>query len=177
MNKKKLVLTASLVVLVAAAILAIALVITFNANGTAFAADITSGGGTTGETTVTYTVQDTWKVTIPETIDLAGDGTGTVEASGVKIEKGKNLTVTVTSQNDWELFEGGEKGTPGDGIKYELKKEGTKLNDGDNVLEVAAGTDGISQKLTAEITEYKKDNLSTGGKAYEDTLTFTVTVA
>ena len=174
MTKKKMVLTISLVALVAVAILAIALVITFNAHGVALADNkITSGGGNSAQTTVTYSVGNTWEVTIPDGIIIGGDGTGTgtVSASGVKIEKDTNLEVSVHSQNEWTV-----KNTEEDKqLSYELKKGGTKVEQDGTVLSVAAGTDSGEQELTAELTADSK-KYSAGEDSYTDELTFTVEV-
>ncbi len=137
----------------------------------ASAAEIDQGDQSNNKTTVTYTAADSWTVTIPDTIDIAspnGDN-DKVSASGVKIEEGKELNVTVTSKNNWHL----KNGDTGTGLEYELKADGSALTE-NKVLSVAAGTDGDEAALTAELKN--ADNYSTGGKAYTDELTFTVSV-
>lgn len=141
----------------------------------ASAKDLTESSSSDATTTVTYTVDNTWKVTIPDEIEInaeSGTGTGTVTASDVKIEKGTHLEVTVESANEYKLKNGSNE------LDYTLKKDETQLNDSSKeVLHVQAGTDNgddsMTATLTAELTAESK-KYSTGNKEYSDTLTFTV---
>ncbi len=177
MAKKKLALTIGLVVLIAAA-LTLTLVFTLHVNGTAFATELKKGSSESGTTTVTYTVDDTWTVSIPDSLTIegtTGEGSDTVTASGVKIEKDSNLKVTVDSENNWLLQNEGKDKS----IGYELSVDSGSAFDkqtGNDVLSVAAGSDGGSANLKAKIKEDDK-KYSTGNEAYTDTLTFNVTVA
>lgn len=124
----------------------------------------------TGQTTVTYSVSDSWEVTIPETIVVNGAG-GNVTVSKVVIEQGKQLAVTVESTNDWKVQD-----AEGNGFTYELKSGEDVISSG--VLTVAAGTETETTKtLTAELNDSNGGKYSTGGETYEETLTFTVTIA
>ncbi len=167
MKKRNLVLFGS------AAMLSLALAGSLGTFAVASAEEINqSSDPKTGTTPVTYTKQDSWSVTIPESITIGGEG-GTVEASGVVIEDGKALKVTVSSTNNWYVKTEGKTG-----FKYKLKAGGTEITSESNtVLTVDAGTPTESVELTAEINDSTAENKSTGGNAYTDTLTFSVAVA
>ena len=140
----------------------------------ASAATINQGDQSDNKTTVTYSVNDAWTVQIPDSIEIGGD-TGTVEASGVKIEKNKNLKVTVHSKNEWKV-KSGDEGTE---LAYELKADESKVAQDGEVLSVAAGATTGSATLTATLdttADENSANYSTGGASYTDELTFTVTV-
>ena len=140
---------------------------------TASAADIKHNDQSKNTTTVTYTATDEWTVTIPDSINVASPSVENdkVSASGVKIADGTTLTVTVASGNEWHLRKAEQQEG---GIAYKLKAGGSDLV-ANKVLEVAAGTATGEAALTVELQN--ADNLSTGGEAYTDTLTFTVAVA
>lgn len=140
---------------------------------TASAATISKGGTEQGTVTVEMdAVPDAWSIEIPESIKVGGVG-GSVTASGVKIEAGKKLQVKAASAHNFTLSKDGTSDT---GIKYELKKDGNKVGEDGVVLEVEAGTAGGSSALTAALAE-GQENYSTGNEAYQDTLTFNVTVS
>ena len=165
MKKKNLVLLGS------AAMLSLALAGSVGAFVTASATDLTSSGEDTGSTTVTYTVADSWTVTIPETITVGSEGEDVV-AKDVVIEQGKKLKVSVSSENSWQVQdESGENG-----FIYQLKAGEEVITN--EVLSVDAGTTGETKKnLKAELNDPDKvGKYSTGGVAYDDTLTFSVEV-
>lgn len=168
MKKKNLVLLGS------AAMLTLALAGSIGTVVSASAAEITNESGDPITTTVTYSVDTTWKLTIPDSIEVGG-AEATVSASDVVIEKGKEFKVTVSSANEWKVSGNGQS------IDYELKKEGgsgdTLTNDasGNTVLTVAAGEQEGSESLKATLKNADDAKYSTGGDTYEDTLTFTVT--
>ncbi len=168
MKKRNLVLFGS------AAMLSLALAGSIGAV-TAFADQTLSSGGTTsGQTTVTYTQADSWTVTIPDTINIASPDAANdkVSATNVKIAEGDKLTVTVTSKNGWHL----KQGDTGTGLEYELKADsGEALTDGGTVLTVEAGTTTGEAALTATL-KGTASNYSTGNEAYTDELTFNVNV-
>ncbi len=172
MKKKKLVL------LSAAAMLSLAVAGSIGAT-VASAETTLEPGSASSTTTVTYQVDSTWEVTIPDSIELHADGsetTASVSASGVKIEQGQKLTVTVESENEWKVQDSGKT----NGFDYQVTKDGTSLDNSSNntVLEVEAGTASGSQELKAKLTDATDaGKYSTGEEAYTDTLTFTVTVA
>lgn len=162
MKKKNLVLLGS------AAMLSLALAGSIGTAVVASAATEVTNGNGGSSTTVTYTVADSWKITVPESITVGGDG-GTIKAEDVKIVPGNELNVTVTSTNSWKVQKDAEHQ-----IEYELKVgSGSALSNGDKVLTVEAGSDGGQDTLTATVKS-GSENYSTGGEAYTDTLTFEV---
>lgn len=136
---------------------------------------LTSTGEHNGTVQISYTKADAWSVTLPESMTI---GTAAeISASNVDIEAGKSLKVKVTSDNyneGWKLKKGESS------IDYTLKAAATEgalteaenLEDNGEVLSVAAGTATGKASIKGEIS----GNPSTGGEAYTDTLTFTVTV-
>ena len=141
--------------------------------GKASAAELSNDGENSGTTTVTYTAGDEWTVTIPDTINIAApsEDTDKVVASGVKIGAEETLTVTVESTNGWELRKAGQEEG---GLKYTLKANGGEaLTNGGTVLTVTSSANNGEATLAAELTG---GNVSTGGEAYTDTLTFDVNV-
>lgn len=148
-------------------VLALALVLTVS--GVAFAAEITSSSGTQN-LTVNYVVDESFKVVIPDgPVDLKTNATDQkVEAKDVVIGENKTLKVTVSSTNSWKLKNGDKE------LDYTLSA-GT-FNSGSApsaaLLEVAAGT------ATGEVTlNFSVTGTPTVSGTYQDTLTFTATVA
>ncbi len=166
MKKKNLVLLGS------AALLSLALAGTIGTVAIASAAEINQDSGDPIQTTVTYSVDTTWKLTIPESITVGDETGGTVTASDVVIEQGKQFKVTVSSGNGWKVTGGSQS------IDYDLKVDESPdaLTDGGEVLTVEAGNkEGDSATLKATLKNADDAKYSTGGEAYTDTLTFTVT--
>lgn len=142
---------------------------------TASAAGLSSTGDDSGTVQISYTKADAWSVTLPQSMTI---GTAAeISASGVDIEAGKSLKVKVTSNNyseGWKLKKGESS------IGYELKAaadenalaQAENLENNGEVLSVAAGTATGKASIKGEIS----GSPSTGGEAYTDTLTFTVTV-
>ncbi len=168
MKKKNLVLLGS------AAMLSLALAGSLGAVVTASAAEINQDTEDPIQTTVTYSVDTTWKLQIPESITVGG-AEATVSASDVIIEQGAQFKVTVNSTNGWKVQGNSQS------IEYELKKNGGSgdalTNDvsGNTVLTVEAGAKEGSESLKATLKNADDGKYSTGGDAYTDTLTFTVT--
>ncbi len=152
-----------------AAMLSLALAGSIGAVVTASASEITQDSKDPITTTVTYNVDTTWKLTIPESIVVEGEE-ATVSASDVTIEKGETFKVTVASANEWKV-ESGEQS-----LDYDLKvNDGPDaLTNGGEVLSLDAGTQEGSATLKATLDNEDEKKYSTGGKEYEDTLTFTV---
>lgn len=127
----------------------------------------------TGQMTATLTQDQSYTVTIPDTITAAKqDATPTavsISASNVFIDANQTLKVTVASGKGWKLKDekGGEFG-------YALKvgESVSALADNGEVLSVGAGTQTGSASLTAQLTEEV-----TKSGTFTDTLTFTVNVA
>lgn len=168
MKKKNLVLMGS------AAVLSLALAGSIGAVVVASAADITSGGSNTQTVEVTYSVNNSWTVSIPGSIVVGNDGASQkVKASDVLIGEGQSLKVTVSSGNEWKL-----KGSGSVEFGYELKVDGTVYSD--SVLTVNAGTtESVEKILTANLKgdDANAGKYSTNGESYTDELTFTVTVS
>ncbi len=133
---------------------------------TASAATVT-GPTSSGTAQVTYSQDSSWTIEIPDTLVVGTPQQ--ITASDVNIA-GDALTITVSSENEFNLKNGGES------IAYELKvaaqedglEEAEALRDGGTVLSVS-GTTGSTY-----IGAYVEGNPSTGGEAYTDTLTFTI---
>ena len=120
-------------------------------------------------TTVTYTVDPTYTVTIPETVTIGADGTEkTVSAEGVVVEKGQYVSVTLAENNNFTV-----KTTEGAELTYTVTANGENVAPGDELLAVnpadsAAGTANI----TFAIDETKIQYAGT----YTGTATFTIAV-
>ncbi len=157
----------------------------------AFAADITAEGSST--TTVEYKMEESYKVTIPGNVNLniasgtAMTGTEEIKATGVKLEGGDTLTVTVTSANGSNGYELKDKADKSDNVPYTvqytkdsttytLKNTPSAANETNVVLEVQTTAD---DELTGAVGSTTL-NFSTNGTAqvgvYNDTLTFTVKI-
>ena len=129
-------------------------------------------GSTTANVEITYSVDDAWTVTIPESITVGGEAVE-VKAENVNIASGKELNVTLKGSNEseWKLI------GSGDPITYTVKKgdngsQTETVNPKDSILTVTDAQTSGSVYIKVE-TENTK---STGGEAYTDTLTFTVSV-
>lgn len=70
----------------------------------------------TGETTVKFEIKPAYTVTIPQTVTLDKTGEGAavtyekdleLTASNVRLEKGKELHITISNANDYKLTAGG----------------------------------------------------------------------
>jgi hypothetical protein len=136
--------------------------------------------------TVTYTVADSYEVTIPADVTLSADGSyessGEVKANNVLIKAGSVLNVKLTSTNAGEAADADSyvlKDTSGaSSIAYEIKKGDAAVANGSVVLAVSAGTAGEqTASLTFATSEknVKADTVIKSG-AHTDTLTFTVSV-
>jgi threonine synthase len=137
--------------------------------------------GNTAEVTATYQNTEGYTVTIPAAITVVGmndkAAPATVKAENVYIGTGENLTVSVSSNNNWSV-----KNSSQDSYEYELKKQETvgseteesasKVDDNGKVLTVPAGNTGGSSDLSANLTV----DSPTTSDAYTDNLTFTVSV-
>ncbi len=90
-----------------------------------------------GTTNVEYNVNPAYTVTIPSAVKLGESET--ISAEDVKLEQGKELTVTLSGTSDTA---NGFKLTnaAGDPLPYNVKKGTTDVAVGDKVLAVPAGT-------------------------------------
>ena len=83
-------------------------------------------------TTVTYTVDPTYTVTIPENVTIGTDGTEkTVSAEGVVVEKGKYVSVTLAENNNFTV-----KTTEGAELTYTVTKGEETVAPGGEILAV-----------------------------------------
>ncbi len=173
MKKRNLVLFGS------AAMLSLALAGSIGAV-TAFADQTLSpGGSTSGEVQITYHQDNTWTVTIPDSMVI---GTAAkVSASDVSIKNGTTLKVTVSSDNysgGWKLKS--DNGSGDKSIDYTLKAATTEgelesaspLEDNGTVLEVKVGETEGNASIIGEVS----GTPATGEDTYSDTLTFSVEV-
>lgn len=150
-------------------LLALTMVLSLNVIAFAAGTPITEDGTSSKSVTISHEVEVAYTVTIPA--DFALETGATISASGVFIESGKQLKVTVSSGGEWKLKRTAVGGDAG--IAYKLSVTGAEgaLANGDAVLTVAAGTATGSASLTGTLT-----GTVTEAGMYTDTLTFTVAV-
>ncbi len=173
MTKK---MTKTVLITVAAVVLlaAMALAIVFG-TGMAKAATLQKGGEESGNITVTYTVAESWKVSIPENVKINKAGTaesGTVSVSDAIIGNDKDLVVKIQSANGYTLQNGD------DSLTYTVKiKDSTTFSgsDAQEVLKVEGGTKTGSAELEFNLEDGVAQNAMYSGD-YTDQLTFTVSV-
>ena len=149
-----------------ALILAVVMIATMSV--TAFAANTTGGS-----TEVKFTVDPTYTVTIPATVELnkvEDNGTVTYEndytltaQAGVRLKKGEYIEVTVAS--DFEMTT-----TEGATLAYTITAGGNDVANNGIVAEF--DTDKAEQTATIHIAANDPDYAG----EYEDTVTFTVAV-
>lgn len=148
------------------------LVMVLSLSATAFAADITQDSDPkTGTTNVTFNVDPTYTVTIPATVTLAKaeDGSykqdATITATGVRLEKGK--TIKVTLESDFTLTAGTTD------LPYTVTV-------GDSAAPIATGatvaTFGTNTEAQTSVLHFAANNPTYAGD-YSDTVTFTISVA
>ena len=120
-------------------------------------------------TTVTYTVDPTYTVTIPENVTIGTDGTEkTVSAEGVVVEKGKYVSVSLAAENNFTVTT-----AEGATLDYTVTANGEAVAAGDEILAVnpADGKSG-SATVTFDIDETA---IQYAG-SYTGTATFTIAV-
>ena len=145
-----------------------------------FAADL-NNTTTSGSTTITYGVSESYTVSIPASFNFTVDSLTkeeTVSASNVLIADGNTLTVTMSSAN----YVSGNAYTLNYGtdaiskIPYSIKLGEADFVNAENVLTVAAGTtSATSEKITFATTTENIQQATKSGD-HVDTLTFTVSV-
>ena len=120
-------------------------------------------------TTVTYTVDPTYTVTIPETVTIGAEGTEkTVSAEGVVVKKGQYVSVTLAENNNFTV-----KTTECAELTYTVTKGGQPVAAGGEILAVNPkdGKTGTAT-ITFDIDETKIQYAGT----YTGTATFTIAV-
>ena len=145
----------------------------------AFAEDTVITNGTakpwTANMTATYDVDATYTVTIPASVALSAsaDVTSNITASNVLLEKGKNITVTLTRGSNTESGETFHAKMADSTANYTISAgEGEGLTPvavGNTVATFAAGTVLQSKTLTFS----KASGWSKAGE-HTETLTFTI---
>lgn len=118
----------------------------------------------TGDVTIEYTQSESYVVIIPDSMTVGTDKT--VEADNIVIGYGKQLTVSVSSKNNWTLKNND------DSLKYTLKIGDTAASTNNTVLTAVSG-DTVSKTLSATLDD---DQSAKYAGNYTDTLTFTVSV-
>ena len=118
---------------------------------------------------VTYTVDPTYTVTIPETVTIGADGTEkTVSAEGVVVEKGRYVSVTLAADNNFTV-----KTTEGAELTYTVTANGENVAAGGEILAVNP-TDGKTG--TATITfDIEESDIQYAG-TYTGSAIFTIAV-
>lgn len=142
-----------------------------------FAADITQDSANkSSEINVNYDMDTEYTVTIPASVNFT-DSERTIDrslqASGVRIDDGKSLNITISSSNGFTMKHTNNSGS---GIDYHLMIDHAAIPDENNynVLTVNAG-EGSGSAILSFVTDLNKDNaLYTG--IYTDTITFKVSV-
>ena len=157
--------------------LALAAVMALSLAVPAFAADITTDGGS-GTTVVTYGMSQGFTVTIPASIDLDADAKATadVTAENVLIPFGKTLNVRVSGDDytdKWELIDAASAANK---LTYTIGTTdgASDIVNNSVVLDVDSGeasASTVTETLYFEVT----DEITKAG-SYADTLTFTVSV-
>lgn len=146
--------------------LALAVLIIAAMSVTAFAAEIKQDTeNKTGSTDITYTATESYVVIIPESMTVGT--TATVEADNILIGYNKQLTVSVSSQNEWKLKNND------DGLGYTLHIGETGVTSTNNTVLTAASGDTVSKTLSVTIDPNQSPKYAGN---YTDTLTFTVSV-
>ena len=116
---------------------------------------------------VTYTVDPTYTVTIPETVTIGAEGTEkTVSAEGVVVEKGKYVSVALAADNDFTV-----KTAEGAELPFTVTANGETVAEGGEILAVnpANGKSGTAN-ITFDIDEAAIQYAGT----YTGSATFTI---
>jgi hypothetical protein len=140
----------------------------FNGSSTVFELFFTSYPDQRGMN-VTYTVDPTYTVTIPETVTIGAEGTEkTVSAEGVVVEKGQYVSVTLAENNNFTV-----KTTEGAELPYTVTANGEAVAAGGEILAVNPqdGKNGTAT-LTFDIDESAIKYAGT----YTGSATFTIAV-
>ena len=153
----------------------ISLAVVFAMVGVVSAADNGIDGSDTGDTNIQYIVDESYIVTIPSDVNFNTDlsGSGTVEASDVLLPDGKQLTVTMKSNNGYGTSFNLTCGTsPVSSIPYSITVGGTSVSENPfPVLTVPEGTTSKSVALTFVTTDANIAKATKSG-SHTDTLTF-----
>lgn len=158
----------------------LALVMALSLGVSAFATDVTVDGSQSADTTVTYGLDSSYLVVIPESVVIDTNthkGEATVSAENVLLGYGETLNITVANaenEDKWYLV---DKTAADNTLEYTIGKTdgAADVTNESVVLSVAAGdkwNEKVEQALYFELAE----DVTKAGD-YSDTLTFTVDVA
>ena len=142
---------------------------------TAFATEITPNSNQSANMTVTYGVDVSYHITVPESVPIGENwsGTATVTAENVVLPTGCTLDVTVTSntavERNFVLVDVNHKTNT---IQYGIFDADTNdVYNGDIILQVSSGTASASSTLDFALTQ-----TPTMAGNYTDQLSFTVSI-
>ena len=126
----------------------------------------------TGETTVKFEIKPAYTVTIPQTVTLDKTGEGAavtyekdleLTASNVRLEKGKELHITISNANDYKLTAGGAE------LAYTIDGKKPKTTDVVATFETKANNPPVTLHIQADDPEFAGE--------YSGTLTFAIAIA
>lgn len=144
----------------------------------AYATEIGVDGAQTANTTVTYGLAEGYTVIIPDAIAIGsnGTGTGTLKASNVVIDSSETLNIKISGQDyvdAWELI---DKADATNKLTYNIGKTAGASDVANNaiVLSCASGEHWNDEMAVTLYFKIAGDLTKSG--AYEDTLTFTVSI-
>ena len=128
-----------------------------------------------GQFLVTYTIGESYEVTVPVDVDLKGQGQNTNQEVIVNatVTPGKVLNISVMSANGWEMRIA--ETNAGSGIEYTMSYGDDSVTfGGRNPVEIYSTPDSVTKDIAriSFSTTDSVENLPAG--IYTDTLTFTV---
>ena len=149
--------------------LSIAVCAAMSASAAATPTEVTSAGNATQKITFNNG-NAAYSVTIPADVTLANisasQSAGEINAEVTALDHGATLKVTVTSQNNFNLFCAAESGQHK--IGYKLKADSEEITQGGEVIST---TETLSAPKALTIDEFKPDATLCAGD-YADILTF-----
>lgn len=151
--------------------LALVSAMALSVSATVFATDITPETSSWIDTEVTYNVDPTYTVTIPDTVTLGTSAD--VSASNVVVAKGSKVVVKLTgtsgTNNAFTV-----KNTEGEELAYTVKNGTKNVNVGDTVLTVNPES-ATTGSATLDFNAPDANSIKYSG-TYSGTVTFTVSV-
>ena len=151
--------------------LALVSAMALSVSATVFATDITPETSSWIDTEVTYNVDPTYTVTIPDTVTLGTSAD--VSASNVVVAKGSKVVVKLTgtsgTNNAFTV-----KNTEGEELAYTVKNGTKNVNVGDTVLTVNPES-ATTGSATLNFNAPDANSIKYSG-TYSGTVTFTVSV-
>lgn len=127
-------------------------------------------GTNSGSTKVKFTIDPAYTVTIPSEVKLEKqqgtdnyEGDLTLTASNVRLEKGKELHITISNANDYKLTAGGAE------LAYTIDGKKPKTTDVVATFETKANNPPVTLHIQAADPDYAGE--------YSGTLTFAIAIA